>query len=143
MVAGIAAIGRKVGATDEGARLREALERSRLGANGTALWSALDLDSGPSLLPPRPVYDDLRNDLALLLAPDLEEALGRLTEAQLQSGIGLVAEPEDVTFLDFLVGLWFMAGEVVGLIEAMAGPEPSGAVSPSVGGPGMGGPVLR
>jgi hypothetical protein len=144
MVAGIAALGRLVGSTDQGARLRAALEASRLGTNGAALWTALSLDTSSSTLPPRPVYEDLRNDVALLAAPDLLEALERLSESDLQEGIGLVAEPEEVMFIDFIVGLWFMAGEIVDLIDAMSGTklERPGSVAGSDE-PHRGGSVLR
>jgi hypothetical protein len=144
MVAGVAALGRHVGSTDQGARLRAALEASRLGTNGAALWAALSLDTSSSALPPRPVYEDLRNDVALLAAPDLMDALERLSESDLQEGIGLVAEPEEVMFIDFIVGLWFMASEIVDLIDAMSGTrlERPGSVAGSDG-PDRGGSVLR
>jgi hypothetical protein len=120
LVSGLAAVGREVAATAEGAALRTALERSRMVSNGDSLWSELHLDVSTSALPPRPVFDDLRNDLALLLAPDLLECLERLDPAHLGAGLGLVQEPEEATFLDFAVGLWVVADEIVAVIGAMA-----------------------
>jgi hypothetical protein len=120
MVAGIAAVGRRVASTVEGGRIRAALAANRVGVNGATLWSALGLDATTSALPPRPVDDDLRNDLALLLAPDLVDQLERLDETLVAQGIGAIDDPADVDFLDFLVGLWFLAGEVVDLIEGIA-----------------------
>ncbi len=134
LVAGLAAVGREVASTADGARVRAALERSRLVANGDRLWSELHLDTTTSALPPRPVYDDLRNDIALLLAPDLLDCLEMLKTADFGTGIGLVPEPHDVTFLDFIVGLWVVADEVVAVIEALG----SATIAPpgEVGGPG-------
>ena len=73
--------------------------------------------------------------MALLAAPDLMEALERLSESDLQEGIGLVAEPEEVVFIDFIVGLWFIAGEIVDLIDAMSETrlERPGSVAPADG----------
>ena len=124
LVSGLAAVGREVGATAEGAALRTALARSRLVANGDSLWSELHLDASTSALPPRPVFDDLRNDLALLLAPDLLDSLERLDPAHLGAGLGLIQEPEEATFLDFAVGLWVVADEIVAVIGAMAASAP-------------------
>ncbi len=120
MVAGLAAVGRRVATTAEGGRLRAALAANRVGVNGAALWSALGLDASTSALPPRPVDGDLRNDLALLLASDLVDQLERLDETLMAQGIGAIDDPADVDFLDFLVGLWFLAGEVVDVIESIA-----------------------
>jgi hypothetical protein len=120
MVAGIAAVGRRVATTAEGGRKRAALAANRVGVNGATLWSALGLDVTTSALPPRPVDDDLRNDLALLLAPDLVDQLERLDETLVAQGIGAIDDPADVDFLDFLVGLWYLAGEVVDVIEGIA-----------------------
>jgi hypothetical protein len=122
LVAGVAAVGRRVASTAEGARIHQALAKNRVGFNGTALWAALGLDATTSALPPRPVYDDLRNDIALLLAPDLLEHVEQLDEAQVTHGIGSIEEPEDVDFLDFMVGLWFLACEVTAVIEGFAAP---------------------
>jgi hypothetical protein len=132
MVAGIAAAGRRVATTAEGGRLRAALAANRVGVNGAALWSALGLDATTSALPPRPVHDDLRNDLAVLLASDLVDELERLDETLVAQGIGAVDDPAEVDFLDFVVGLWFLAGEVVDVIEGItsAAGEPVAEAAP-------------
>ena len=143
LVSGVAAVGREVAQTAEGTRLRAALASSRLVGNGDALWSELHLDAGTSALPPRAVFDDLRNDLALLLAPDLVDSLGRLSSAHLGDALGLVHEPEDATFLDFLIGLWVLADEVVDVIEAVAGAAPPAAADEASGGGAPSGEVLR
>lgn len=124
LVAGTAALGRDVAGTAEGARIRAALERTRAGINAEVVWSALRLGDLASILPPTPVLEDLRNDLALLVAPDLEQALGDLDEASLGASIGLVREPEPVDVLDFLVGLWALSRFLGDAVELLAEPGP-------------------
>jgi len=75
LAAGFAALGRRVGATAEGARLRAALEQGRVGANGDILWTTLGIETWVSSLPPSPVLDQLRNDIALVIVDDPEETL--------------------------------------------------------------------
>jgi hypothetical protein len=144
LVAGTAALGREVSAGTEGARIRSALERTRAGVNAEALWSALRLGDLASILPPTPVLEDLRNDVALLVAPDLEQAVVGLDEGSLGAGIGLVREPQPVDVLDFLVGLWALSRFLTDAVELLAEPaaealaaEPSEAVRPDDG------PLLR
>jgi hypothetical protein len=144
LVAGTAALGRDVSASAEGARIRAALERTRAGINAEALWSALRLGDLASILPPTPVLEDLRNDVALLVAPDLEHALAELDEGSLGAGIGLVREPQPVDVLDFLVGLWLLSRFLGDAIELLAEPareavaaEPAEAIRPEEG------PLLR
>lgn len=75
ITAGFAALGRRVAATAEGAALLSAIEKGRAGANGERIWSALSIGTWASGLPPSPVLDQLRNDVALLLAHDLDTNL--------------------------------------------------------------------
>jgi hypothetical protein len=118
-LAGIAALGREVSATADGARLRESLRRSRSGANGDLVWQALGLDRWLSGQSPSPVVEDLRNDLALLLADDLDEVLEVPGAAGPPSGP--VPAPVPVTFLDLMVGLWAWGREVSAAVECAAG----------------------
>ena len=124
LVAGTAALGREVSASAEGARIRSALERTRAGVNAEVLWSALRLGDLASILPPTPVLEDLRNDVALLVAPDLEQAVVALEEGSLGAGIGLVREPQPVFVLDFLVGLWALSRFFGDALELLAEPVP-------------------
>jgi hypothetical protein len=124
LVAGAAELGRQVSASAEGARIRSALERTRPGINAEALWSTLGLGDLASILPPTPVLEDLRNDIALLVAPDLDQALVELDEGSVSSGIGLVREPRPVGVLDFLVGLWALARFLGDAVELLAEPAP-------------------
>ena len=78
LMSGFAALGRAVSRTAEGARLRRALEAGRAGHNLSALWKAMRIDAWASGVAPTPVIDHLRNDLALLLAGDLDETLALL-----------------------------------------------------------------
>lgn len=130
LFAGYAELGREVARTANGARLRSALETGRPGQNGNAIWTRLGLEEWASSLPPSPVLDQLRNDLALLLANDLEETLDLLPLP------GEVSRPEEPTaeraqFVDFLLGLWAFSIEVVRDVEELAAPTlaPSGAVA--------------
>jgi hypothetical protein len=121
LVAGYAELGRAVGATAEGARMRSALEAGRPGLNGSLLWSELRLDEWASTLPPSPVLDQLRNDLALLLADDLETALDL---APVPAGLEGRPTPERprATFTDFALGLWAFSRELVAAVDALAAP---------------------
>lgn len=145
LVAGVAALGREAALGTEGARLRSALERSRAGSNADAIWAALHLGDLASMLPPSPVLEDLRNDVSLLAAPDVERALADLDEAAIGAGIGLVREPQRVEALDFLVGLWALGRFLGDAVELLAGrPEPDAApVPPADAARPEEGPLLR
>jgi len=131
LTSGFAALGREVSKTTEGARLREALGRSRVARNGDATWSALRIGEGSSTAVPSPVLDQLRNDVALLLADDLEQVLGMMpipTEAP----TGALPPPQqNATFLDFVVGYWAFSKEAIASIEELAklGDSPPEVVS--------------
>lgn len=120
LVAGVAAVGHEVSRGAEGGRRRRVLEQTRSGVNAETLWSALELGHLASLVPPTPVLEDLRNDIALLVADDLAQAVARLDESSLESGIGLVREPQPFDVLDFLVGLWALGGFVADTIELLS-----------------------
>jgi hypothetical protein len=122
LTAGFAALGRDVAKSADGARLRRALEAGRPGANGNALWSALRIDEWASSVPPSPVLDQLRNDVALLLADDLEETLELLPIPGTSAGAQGSGEPETATFLDFAVGFWWFCREVASTVEEVAEP---------------------
>ena len=124
LVAGLAAAGREAAKTSRGAQLRKALLAGTAGANGEALWAALRIGDWASGLPASPVLDHVRNDLALLLSDDLKEALETtpiLPEYKAGSQQG---EPQPVTCIDCLMGLWLYSGEIVRSIEALAGRSP-------------------
>jgi hypothetical protein len=122
MVSGFAAIGREASGTAEGAKLRRALERGRIGANGEALWTALRIRQWASLAPAAPLLDQLRNDMALLLAPNLEETLALLPIPG-EPAAGVAAEDEPASeFLDCIVGMWAFSREMVNAVEALASP---------------------
>lgn len=129
LLAGYAELGRAVALTADGARLRRALESGRPGQNGNAIWKTLGLETWVSTLPPSQVVDQLHNDLALLLADDLEATLGLLPIPGELNGPSAPAE-ERAVFVDFLLGLWAFSTEVVRSVEVLAGPtlSPAGGV---------------
>ena len=121
LAAGFAALGRRVGATAEGARLRAALEQGRVGANGDTLWSTLGIETWVSSLPPSPVLDQFRNDIALVLADDLAETLALLPIPGEPAGERADA-PAHAEFVDLVLGLWAFSRELVAAVEALAEP---------------------
>ncbi len=124
LLAGFAAAGREVGRTAEGQRLRQALLALPAARNGDALWAALRIGDWASSLPPSPVLDHVRNDLALLLAPDLEETLATTPiPAELASRPRRV-DTAPVTFIDCMLGLWAHARDIVSAIEVLAARAP-------------------
>lgn len=142
LVAGLAVLGREVSRTAEGARVREALTATRIGANGEALWSTLGMDTASSALPPTPVLEDLRNDLALLLATDLESALDELDLVDPGEQIGVLREPEPNECIDLVIGLWAYSREILAVVDDLV----AGATIARVRPPDpsdLGGPVLR
>jgi hypothetical protein len=130
LTAGFAALGREVGRTSEGQRLRRAIEASRAGSNGDAIWAALRFDDWLAGTVASPVLDQLRNDLALLLAPDLEDTIGLMP----MPGETGIAESDDgpPTFADVVLGLHAFAHEITAAVQAIVAPalEPAGAVIP-------------
>jgi hypothetical protein len=146
LTSGFAALGREVSKTSEGAKLREALSASQIAANGEALWSVLRIGEIASSGVPAPILDQLRNDLALLLAEDLEDVLG-LMPIPAEAPAGTMPPPQPTaTFLDFIVGYWALSKEAVASIEALAKPgrRPANVVSSGTeSAPPLKGAILR
>jgi hypothetical protein len=120
LVAGLAAAGREVSRTAEGSKLRRAILASRAADNGDAIWAALRIGDIAAGLPPTPVLDHVRNDLALLLADDLGEALASPPlppHLRSRAAGDALVEP---TFLDCLLGLWVHARDITRAVEAIA-----------------------
>ncbi|HEX2093433.1 MAG TPA: hypothetical protein VHG28_13595 [Longimicrobiaceae bacterium] len=146
LVSGFAALGRQVGRTVEGAQLRRALEAGRPGVNGPVLWRALRLDELAASAAPSPVLDQLRNDLALLLAGDLDETLALMPIPPQPAGASVPDAGPRPEFLDCMLGMWAFGRELAWAVEALAAPtlDPAGAVEtgapPAREAPG---PVLR
>jgi hypothetical protein len=126
LLAGFAAAGRDVARTAEGARLKQALLATPAGHNGEALWSAMRIGDWASSLPPSPVLDHVRNDMALLLATDLEETLATTPIPPEFGTKARSVDPASATFIDGMLGLWAHAKDIVSAIEALAAkaPEP-------------------
>jgi len=144
LTAGYAALGRKVAETAEGHRMFEAICRGRAGSNGDELWKALLIGRWASSLPPSPVLDQLRNDLALLLADDLDAALELPPMPPEVFGTGR-PDPEPATPAHYLLGMWAFAREVVTGIEALAAatwPPPEQVVQGTPREPTVRGPLL-
>jgi hypothetical protein len=135
ITAGIAALGREVSKTVEGSRLRAAIEKGRPGMNGEMLWTTLRIRDWISASPPSPVLEQMRNDVALLLADDLEQTLEMMPIPHQNETPG-ANEPEPATDLDFLVGMWAFSAEVMRSVEALAQPtlENSASVVPGPAG---------
>lgn len=141
-LAGLAEAGREISRTAEGARIRRAIEASAARENGELLWTALRVAGWTEGLPPAPVLDHVRNDMALLLADDLGETIANVP-APLESRVHRTgAVPVAINFIDTLMGLWVHSREIVRSIEALASTAPSGAVV-EPGDPVHEGPILR
>lgn len=142
LTAGYAALGRKVAETAEGRRMFEAICRGRAGSNGDRLWNALLIGQWASSLPPSPVLDQLRNDLALLLADDLDAALELPPIPPEIAGVDR-PDPESATPAHYLLGMWAFAREAAAGIEALAAATsppcervvPGTRAEPFIGGP--------
>jgi hypothetical protein len=145
LIAGIAALGRQVSKTADGARLRRAIESGRAGSNGEVLWSALFLEEWGSSLPPAPVVQELRNDLSILLADDLEDVLTLMPIPGQPSGSKGAGPLERVTFVDCVLGLWALGGELVRAVELLASPTLAAPGTVEKGEPAgdPAGPLLR
>jgi hypothetical protein len=122
LTAGFAKLGREVSQTSRGARLREAIEAGRPGTNGDALWKALAIEKWISSMPPSPVLEQMHNDIALLLSPDLEEILQLLPIPGQSTGVEHAPQIEPATFVDCLLGLWAFSSELVLAVELLAAP---------------------
>ena len=145
LMAGFAALGRDVARTAEGAGLRHALETSRAGQNVALLWKAMRIDTWVTGAAPSPVLDHLRNDLALLLAGDLDETLALMPIPNPIAGASSDDE-QSANGIDCLIGMWFYSREMMRAIEAVAAAtsEPAGHVVRGAGdGQEPPGPILR
>lgn len=123
LVAGFCVLGREVGRTSAGARLREALERAGVEENGERIWSALDIDRWVGSIPPSPIWDHLRNDVAVLLASDLEDALEDAEAEAFSSEDPALPDPKAATCINFVLGMWSFSAQMADAIEAMAEPH--------------------
>ena len=147
ITAGYAALGRAAALTAEGARMRDAIERSQAGANGEAIWRALKIDTWVSSLPPAAVLGQFHNDVALLAADDLAQALELPLAPAEPHGAADAPLPEPSEFADYLVGMWVFGQLAVRAIEGLVSDELArspvvvkGGDSPSAVSPG---PLLR
>jgi hypothetical protein len=122
LTAGFAAYGRELAQTEHGARMREAFAASRIGSNGEAIWKALRIDEWASTIPPSPVMQQMRNDIALVVAEDVADAIAQLPVPSQPSGMRGLPNPIDANFLDFTLGLWGYAKEVAAALDALAEP---------------------
>jgi hypothetical protein len=146
IIGGFAALGREASTTVEGARVRRALEESHAAINGNAIWSSLRIADWTTGLPPSPVLDHVRNDLALLLAADLPETLQQVPIPPDTPVTRSMKDVEAVTCLDCMVGLWAYSREIVRAVETLAEPRlpPRGeVVHPEDTGPTGRGSLLR
>lgn len=143
--AGYAALGRRAARTAAGARLRRALAEGRVATNGEALWAALGIDRLTASVAPTPVLEQARNDLALLAAGDLEEALALLPIPDEPGDRPTGGDDAPPTFVDHLLGMWAYTTEVARSIEALAAPTlpPPGQIVRGAPSQPLDGPILR
>jgi hypothetical protein len=129
ILAGYAELGREVARTADGARLRRALESGQPGQNGNAIWKRLALETWVSTFPPSPILDMLRNDLALLLADDIDATLDLMPVPSELNGASETTD-QPALFVDFLLGIWAFSNEIVRAVEVLAAPTlaPLGSV---------------
>jgi hypothetical protein len=131
LLAGYCALGREVSRSGDGLRLRRALEEGRCGTTGDLIWLRMRIGDWVSSLPASPVLDQLRNDVSLLVADDVSEALDSLPyPPELARDAGPDGERD--AFVDFLVGFYAFSLEVVRAVDDLAAPtlEPPGAFEP-------------
>jgi hypothetical protein len=121
-LAGLGDLGRRVGQTAEGARLRHALESGRVATSGEALWRELRIDNWLADIPPGPILDNLRNDMALLLADDLFDVLAARGSGYGPLAFASPAAAPPVVFLDVLLGMWAFGRELAWTVEKLAAP---------------------
>jgi hypothetical protein len=145
LTAGYAALGRRIARTAEGQRMLRAIRASRAGTNGTRLWDSLLIGDWASALPPTEVLDQLRNDLALLAADDLDEALELPPMPAEPQGVDRPDPDQPATAEHYLLGMWAFAREVIAGVEALAGPslEPAGGVHRATAPAPVDGPLLQ
>ncbi|MFN0103828.1 MAG: hypothetical protein ACKV2U_17310 [Bryobacteraceae bacterium] len=144
ITAGMARLGRQVSETAEGMRLRRALESSRSAMNGRAVWNKLRLSEWTCGILPTPVLEQLHNDVAILLADDVDVVLQALPLPAEMVGPEGTADTPDVDFVDVAIGLWAFSRELTHCIEDLAAPHlpPRGSFGPNGAAP-MDGSILR
>jgi hypothetical protein len=120
MLAGLTLAGREVARTAEGARLKARLEASPAARNGEAIWAALRVKDMAAGLPATPILDHVRNDFALLLAPDLAETLVAPPTPPAMGGRSAEGTLGEASFIDCMLGLWAQAREITRSIDALA-----------------------
>jgi hypothetical protein len=119
-LSGLAEIGAEISKTAEGARMRRAIADSAAHANGEIIWNVLCIGNWTNGMPASPVLDHVRNDLALLVARDLNEVIKNVPPPQ-ETRLGhTVSTRRNLTFLDTLLGLWAYSREIVMSIETLA-----------------------
>ena len=122
LVSGFVALGREASQTARGAHLRQAIEAGRPGANGNMLWSKLRISEWVSSMTPSPILSQLHNDLALLLADDLEATLDIMPIPSQMAGAQTSPQSESAAFIDCLLGLWAFSIELTHAVENIAAP---------------------
>ena len=117
---GLAQIGREISRTAEGARMRSAIEAHAAARNGETVWKVLRIADWTNGMPASPILDHVRNDLGLLLAGDLDEVVNNIPVPQETRTARSAAEPQDLNFVDTLMGLWVYSREICRAVEALA-----------------------
>ena len=121
---------------------REAVLATRIASNGDALWARLGMHAAWSAFSPTPVLEDVRNDLALLLADDLSSALADIDSVDPAERIGPLRVPEPIECVDVIIGMWAYSREIVAAVDLISAHGASTEIRPpSFNDPT--GPVLR
>lgn len=147
MIGGLALLGREVAQTASGARMRAAIVDG-VAESGNAIWRTLHIQD-IARVPATPILDQLRNDVALLAADDLESALKGLQEpARSPQGNAAARDDTPVEFADYLLGMWAYGWQLQHSIERLLearSPVPEAAANPRRGQERIvpGGPLLR
>ncbi len=120
IIAGLSEAGREFRGTVEGRRFLRAFDKAGITKNGELIWESLRIADWARGLPPSPVLDHIRNDLALLLAEDLQEAMSAVPLPPESRYAGHQPKREDANFLDCLLGLLVYSRELTRSIEVLA-----------------------
>jgi hypothetical protein len=122
ITAGFCALGREASRTVEGARIREAIEKSMAGSNGHALWDTMRISEWVATMPASPILDQLRNDLALLLSDDLKATLQFMPIPSHRTGLETAPPQERGSFVDCVLGMWAFSRELLRAVDQLLGP---------------------
>jgi hypothetical protein len=120
LTAGSAALGREVSRTAEGSVYGRPWPPAGREPTAISVWSKLRLAEWTSGIFPSPVLDQLPNDMALLLAEDLNQVLDALPLPSSPVGLEAIGESPRVEFLDVLLGLWAFSRELTRAVETLA-----------------------